>query len=145
MKNKRLLISFFVTIAAIAAIASTYNTVPSILLKPSGAVQVFNAEAVTTGEGSQQVQLLQKGNDTVPSLSVEILFSGAPGTFSIAVQEANTDTAGAYQTISACTATTANASNYARIDCPAIHANFARVFVTAQPSNVVNTSATITR
>lgn len=70
--------------------------------------------------------------------SVEIVWSGAPGSISVQLQVADTDVDAAYiQEGSAIT--TVNAGNVSRAEFPDVVARFARIYVATLPNNVTAT------
>lgn len=113
---------------------------------PGDTVVVFNAESLSTNGAS--IAVVPSGpyeQRSQADISVEVSFSGAPGAFEIDIQSADTDTANAYivePTVG--TITTVNTGNYARVELP-VRARFVRLFVKAQPANVVTCTAKITR
>ena len=126
------------------AYSSTGNRV--VLCCPGDSQVVWNAESPLTSTASQQVALSQVQSETNISASVEILFSGAPGTFSITIQTADTDVDAAYTALSSASPiTTVNTGNYASYQLTSLRCNFMRLYMTTAPSNSVTTTATITR
>lgn len=123
------------------AYSSTGNRVA--LYQPGDAQVVWNAESPATNAASQQVALYQDQAQPSVGVSIEIKFSGTPGTFSIQPQVADTDTDAAY-VAQGSPVTTVNTGNYALLQITGIKANFMRLFMTDDPSNSVTTTATIT-
>jgi hypothetical protein len=116
------------------------------LYQPGDSQKVWSAESPATGSASQQVALGQTDAQSSQSASVEVTFSGTPGTFTITIQTADTDTNAAYTNYAGTgTITTVNSGNYASVQLVNLRCNFIRLIMTAAPSNVVTTTATITR
>lgn len=122
-----------------------YSAGNEAALQPGEQFAVFNGEALTTGTASRAVTLVpdRGGDDGMAGLSFEVGFSGAPGTFTLQPQVADTDVDAAYIAIGS-TITTVNAGSYARQELNT-NARFARVFVTLQPANAVTATVKITR
>lgn len=96
---------------------------------------------------SEAVNLESQAGDAPPSVSVEILFNGAPGAGeSIAIQEAETDADGFYITPSNTTYTinAFNANNAARADLSPTGGKFMRINRT-RGANAVGCTVKITR
>lgn len=105
----------------------------------------WQAESPVAGTASVAYQLQRvQGNSYPWGCAVEVTFSGAPGTFEVDVQAAETDTDASY--ISVATITAVNASNVGRADLtPAIFfGKFVRLFHKTFP-NAVTTTALVTR
>jgi hypothetical protein len=112
---------------------------------------VFSAEALVTGEFSQQLQvptgLAQKG------IRVELDFSADPGAYEIDVMEADTDQSGAaeYQQVpvggamSTRTAGPNGANTHQSSDQIPVAGQFVCLYVKAQPANPCTCTARITR
>ena len=126
------------------AYSSTGNRVA--LYQPGDSYAVWNAETPLTNAASVAVALGQLDGQDSQSASVEVVFSGTPGTFSINVQTADTDVDAAYTDLTtAPTITTVNAGQYASVQLTELRCNFMRLFMTTQTSNPVTLIATITR
>ena len=100
--------------------------------------------AGSPGVSSIAVQLERQKSSSYPfGFAIEILFSGAPGTFEVDVQGAEQD-----QNISYCLLgtkiTTVNGSNVARFEGVSLYPKFVRVNVPTM-GNAVNMTALITR
>ncbi len=107
------------------------------------AITVWSAESPATNAASQQVALGQGQSQDTVAVSIEINFSGAPSTFSIQPQVADTDVDAAY-VAQGSPITTVNTGQYALLQITGIRANFMRLFMTDDPANSVTTTATIT-
>lgn len=116
-----------------------------------GGVTLWNADtqaAVTASPFSLAVAVpTQPYTNGQKKVSIEIHFSGAPGTFSIQVQDADTDITGAYASIPFGGATpgvvsTVNSSNYARVELN-IDGSFLRLNMATPPSNNVAVTAQV--
>lgn len=129
------------------AYAASTASNPITCANPGDAVKVFNAESLTTGESSQALALSpSRFGENTKYISVELVFSGAPGTFTIDVQEADTDADGNYAKVgTSITTVTSPSTVTAILDNIQISARFVRLHVTAAPSNSVTAIATITR
>ena len=127
------------------AYSSTGNRV--VLCAPGDSQAVWSTETPLTNAASVAVALGQLDGQDSQSASVEVVFSfGTPGTFSINVQTADTDTDAAYTDLTtAPTITTVNTGQYASVQLTELRCNFMRLFMTAQTSNSVTLTATITR
>lgn len=113
---------------------------------PGDQVTVWSAEAPVTGAASVAVNVAGVYENVVPSISVEIFFSATPGAFEVDVQDADTDTAVAYQSITNAALTTVNAVGfYARYELAPFKGRFVRLLMKTQPANAVNITARITR
>lgn len=116
-------------------------------------VAVWNAEALTTGEFSQALNLAGGGNtDTAGGefVRVSIVFSGAPGAFTIEIQTSDTDTPNSYtnEPFGGATPgqiTTVGANNSVSVSLEPIVARFIRLYCVTQPANAVTATATIMR
>src|SRR5262249_7527839 len=105
-------------------------------------------ETPTPGNGttaaSQQLALNSTSQKTGTPFSVDIKFSGAPGTTEIDVQVAEVDTDTSYQTISNGNITTFDSTNNtAHLDAPWVTARFVRLLMRAR-GNSVSVVASIT-
>ena len=118
----------------------------AVLLRCGEQLTLWNNQVITAGTTTSlavQVEWIKSGFFFVPKLSVEIVFSGAPGTFEIDVQYAETDTGNNY-IASTTTITTVNSNNVARWDLPAgFFPKYARLFAKTFP-NAVTANAIIT-
>jgi hypothetical protein len=120
---------------------------PISAIYPGDQQVVWNAEQPTSGTSSVEVAIGNAYGGFDPGLRLDLLFSGNPGAFSIALATADQDVDGAYVTLqTAITSSTATSGvYYARAEYPNIRASFARVVVTTQTGNAVNLTATISR
>lgn len=129
--------------------------VPITCLYPGDSVDVFSAESVTTGERSQALALSNNLSGALSPLSVDLIFSAAPGNFTFNVTFAAKDTAADYALpLSTTTPTTTwqitqadlDPNNQAvHVDLPYVNARFVSIYVALQPANAVNVTATIKR
>lgn len=102
----------------------------------------WNNEAVAVGAASQEVAVAIIANGAVAnSLSAEIVFAGAPGTFEVDLQTSDTDNANDFVKLSSVNAVSAN--NVARIETTPVAANFARLVMVAL-GNAVNVTGKLT-
>jgi hypothetical protein len=115
---------------------------------------VWNAETPLTGARSQAVNIQVQGgpNDSAGGSYVSIrgTFSGAPGTFSLQVQTADTDVDADYVSetfggASPGVVTTVNSNNSFSVELIPIAARFIRLLMATQTSNSVTLTATISR
>jgi predicted RecA/RadA family phage recombinase len=127
------------------------NTNPGVYAGPGQApllrcgeqITVWQAQGILAGTTTSlavQVEWLKSGFFYVPKLSVELVASGAPGTFEVDVQFAETDKDANY--ISNSTLINAvNTSNVARWDLPAgFFPRYARLFAKTWPNPVTITA-----
>jgi hypothetical protein len=104
-------------------------------------------EAVVASQASIAVNLQPSESNSPPMVSVEGRFSAAPGSFSVQVQEADTDADGYYITPTNAnyTVTAVGATNQAfRIDLSPTGGKFMRILL-ASLTNAVNFSCKLTR
>ena len=125
------------------AYSSTGNR---IVLYPGDAQTVWSAEKPATGTSSQQVALSPNPATNSSAISVQLTFSGDPGTFEVDVQEADApDVDGSYNLIStSAKITSVNSAFVGRLDLTGIRADFIRLNMENDPSNNVSVTATIT-
>jgi hypothetical protein len=121
-------------------LANVYNFSPAIALAPGQSTQVWNAETPTPGNGtsaaSQQVSI-SVVNGPSTGFNAQGYFSGAPGTFEIDVQTADTDSDTAYQTVNNGAVTTVDGVNQTwRLDCGTCNARFVRLLMRSRTNNV---------
>ena len=124
-----------------------YGTAPHVpaIYAPGDSYTVWSAESPATNAASQQVAIAESVTGS-QNVSVEIQFSAAPGTFSVTIQTADTDVAGAYTTYSGASPIIAvNSGFYASYQLVDLRCNFIRLFMTDDPSNGVTVTAKITR
>jgi hypothetical protein len=125
-----------------------YNNSTPIFLGVGQSATVWNAETPIPGTGnnsaSQQVGLTALSSRAGTPFSVDGKFSGAPGTFEVDVQVANTDSDANYQTCSNCNITTVDSTNNTfHLDAVLVNARFARLLMRSR-GNSVNITATFT-
>ncbi len=105
---------------------------------------LFDNEAVAAGTASVAFMLERQKSASYPlGFAVEVSFSGAPGTFEVDVQGAETDKASNYVQLGT-GLTAVNANNVARFEGNAFYPKFVRVLVKTL-TNAVNTTAILTR
>jgi hypothetical protein len=108
-----------------------YNSQPMQAVYPGDSANVFNAEAPLANQSSIALNLPVKDADQPPYISVELLFSAAPGVFEFDIQEADTDTDDAYITVPAVgqitTAQAGAVKSVARVDLVPLKAKFVRL------------------
>jgi hypothetical protein len=124
-----------------------YNTNTSVFpinaVYPGDQILLFNAEQPATPQASVQVALANAyENAATQSVSVEILFSGTPGAFSLQPQVADTDADAFY--VAEGSAITAVTNNFARVEFPNIKTRFFRVLLSSR-TNAVNLTVKLTR
>lgn len=115
-------------------------TIPTALY-PGDSSLSFNAEAVTAPKAGERVALGKPYNTGIVYVGVELHFSGAPGAFEVDLQEADTDTANAYQLVGSISAVDSN--NYARGDFQ-VTGLFCRPYVKTL-TNAVNVTVKLTQ
>lgn len=115
-------------------------------IKPGDSKTVWSAESPATGAASEAVALDPGRFEGEQRLSVEVSFSGDPGTTTISLQTADTcvDAAFVTEVSGAISNTDLNAGFYGRLEL-AVKARFARLIMTNDPSNSVTTTAKISR
>jgi hypothetical protein len=124
---------------------STNLPLQSIYPGGVGAV-VWSVERPLTNAVSLAVVMALLPDNNPGAVSFEVKFAGAPGTFEIDIQEADTDEDAAYTSIANAIISSVNGGNYGRYDLTAIRAKFLRAFMKTQTSNAVNiTLAKFTR
>lgn len=83
----------------------------------SGTAYIPAVLVLETSPGAGQAFAINKPNMTGPTLvRAELLFSGAPGTFEVDIQEADSNTDTAFTTPAGAVITAVNGSNYASLD-----------------------------
>jgi hypothetical protein len=117
----------------------------AIPLSPGDQGTAFSAESLVTGTASVTFYLGEPKTNGPKTVSVEILFSGAPGTFQLDVQSADTDTATAYQNVASATVTAVDTNNRARVELYPFVGKYLRIMPTDDPSNVVTATIKVTR
>ncbi len=108
-------------------------------LNPGSSVDVFSAEAVTTGERSQAVSLSNYWQGGNTPMSVDLVFNQAPGAFTINVTFAAKDVAADYalpdQTFQLTAVNLDPNNNAVHFDCPFSNARFCSLYVASAPAN----------
>ena len=118
----------------------------------SGATQLPVQDGNVTGEqpaapqASIAVNLQSSETNSPPMVCVEGLFSGAPGAFSVQIQEADTDADAFYTTPSAAayTVTAVGTNQQFRVDLSPTGGKFLRVLLSSR-TNAVNLTCKISR
>lgn len=147
---RQILAVIFAILASTNALAMpVYNaTTPAPQLGTGNAVNVWFNETPTPGNGttaaSQQLSLNSTSQKANTPFSVDIKFSGAPGTSEIDVQVAAQDSDTNYQTCNGCNITTFDSTNFtAHLDGWAVNAKFVRLLMRTR-GNSVTVTATVT-
>ena len=105
---------------------------------------LWNNETVAAGTASIAFQIERVNRSFYPwGISLEIFFSGAPGTFEVDLQDADIDMDSHYVTVDAIS-TGMNASYVTRIELPSFYAKYVRVKLVTL-TNPVNMSVLLTR
>ena len=105
---------------------------------------VWNGEALSQGNSSQQVALAPSASDSLVAFSAEVSCSTAPTTATFDLQISNTDADADYQTVS--NVTIATPAKTGRIDnASGYNARFARLQLSALTGSVGNVTANINR
>ena len=113
------------------------------LINPNKQAFLWNAESVPTGTASIAFQLERQKSAFYPfGVSYELRFSGAPGTFQVDIQHADTDTDAAYVTMNSISAV--NTNNAARVELPSCYTKYVRAKVVTL-TNAVTTTMQVTR
>ena len=128
---------------------------PITALYPGASVDVFSAEAVTNAERSQAVALSNYPIGSGTQLSLDLVFSGAPGAFTFNITFAAKDVAADYAmplatetplTTWQVTQADLDPVNQAvHVDLPFVNARFVSLYVVAAPANSVTVTATLKR
>lgn len=118
----------------------------------SGQARLLNAnhqyfalqdQLAVAGQASVAFQLERQKSAAYPfGYSVEVTFSGAPGTFEVDLQHADTDTDASYVTQAALSAV--NSSNVARYEMAVCFTKFVRILVKTI-TNAVNITVEVSR
>jgi len=120
-----------------------YNSVPARLINANKEYFALQNQAGAAGQSSVAFILERQKSAFYPfGYSVEISFSGPPGTFEVDLQHADTDTDASYVTQAA--VSSVNASNVARYEMAICFTKFVRVKV-ATLTNNVNITVKVTR
>ena len=119
----------------------TYSNVvpPSSIGFGDSAVVIAPTDTLSATFKSAQVALQHGYIGAQQRLSVEIVFSGAPGTFAVNLQTADTDVDANYL-LEGTAISAVNANNVARLEVPQVVANFARLVFTALGNSVTATA-----
>lgn len=128
-------------------------SLPITHLGPGDTGLAWAAETPLVATASQAFGINPGGTpfgSSAQSVSVEVFFNAAPGTFSIQIQTADTDVDSAYQSeaFGGNTPGVINAAtnNYARVELSPIKAKFIRLLMATAPSNAsISTTAKISR
>jgi hypothetical protein len=128
---------------------------PITALYPGASVDVFSAETVTSGERSQALALSNYPLGSGNPISLDLVFSGAPGAFSFNITFAAKDVAADYAVplatetpLTTWTVTQAmldSVNNAVHVDLPYVNARFVSLYVTSAPANSVTVTATLKR
>ena len=89
---------------------------------------------------SAQVALAPAFSSGKTRVSVEIVWSAAPGAISVQLQTADTDIDAAYTQEGATAITAVNSGNVTRAEFPDVVAKFARILIATLPNNVTATA-----
>lgn len=121
------------------------NAAPLQAIYPQGLpAVVWNAETPALGTKSLAVAIGHYNDNAVPNISVVLLFSAAPGTFEIDVQEADEDIDTSYVSNANGAITAVNTNNAARLELQT-RARFVRLIVKTVIQNAVTLIAKIAR
>lgn len=128
-----------------------YNAIsPPPTLNPGDSITVFYQERPLSATYSQQVSIPNVNTQPDASISLEFTWPTDPGAFNYQIQDADTDTTDAYQTIpTAGTVTSAVAGpggTYgARVELSPYKARFLRIYVNTQTANNVKGTVKVSR
>lgn len=112
---------------------------------PGTSPKLFNAEQPAVPQAGQQVAIGPGATSQDVNLSVEGFFSGAPGTFELDVQTADTDSDQFYENVPGAGVIIAvDSNNHFRAELPNIVAKFARPYLRTR-TNAVNLTVWFTR
>lgn len=118
---------------------------------PENTYLLFNAEALTTGEFSQQVHIPPNPvGGAQAGIRLQIDFSAAPGAFELYVMECDDDTQGAAEYAQVpvggdITAVNPGSATQATTDLLPFQGQFLCLYVKTQPGNAVTCTARATR
>ena len=118
---------------------------------PQNVYKLFDGEAVTTGEYSQQLAVPPGPVGSSPvTLRFTIDFSAAPGAFEIWIMESDNDAGGTgeYAQIPVAgviTAVNSGSTTQATVDLSPFIGSFLCLYVKTQPANAVNVTARVAR
>jgi hypothetical protein len=130
---------------------SAYNSVsPAPTLSPGESYNVFNSERPLSATYSQQLYIANSSLQPNVSISVELSWPSNPGAFNYQIQDSDTDTTDAYQTIpTSGTVTSAvvgpSGAYYARVELSPFRGRYVRIYVNTQTANVVSGTVKVTR
>jgi hypothetical protein len=120
------------------------GTAQAALIRDNQQKYLWNNETVAVGEASIAFQIERVNRTFYPwGISLEIFFSGNPGSFEVDLQDADIDQDSHYVTVDAITSGL-NASYVTRIELPSFYAKYVRVKLVTL-TNLVNTSVLLTR
>ena len=111
---------------------------PSSIGPGDNASAILPTDTLSATFKSAQVALQHTYAGTQQRLSVEIVFSGNPGTFTLNLQTADTDVDANYQNEG--TAISSVTNNVARLELNQVVANFARLVFSALQNSVTATA-----
>jgi len=111
---------------------------PSSIGAGDSFIAISPTDTLSASFKSAQVALQHTYAGTQQRLSVEIVFSGAPGTFQVNLQTADSDVDANYQTEGSNITTAPN--NVARLEVNQVVANFARLIFSALGNSVTATA-----
>lgn len=113
--------------------STTSPTATPTAMDVGDSILLFNAETITLPEASVAFTPSLSRPNPAPAFTFEVLFNGAPGAFTLVIQEADTDADAFYITPSnsAYTLTTVSANQVVRSDLIPFGGRFGRVQFTA--------------
>lgn len=115
------------------------------LLYENSSGWLWQNETVAVGASSRGFELRRERGASYPfGFSVEVQFFAAPGTFTVALQTADTDVDGNYVTLGSLTTGGLNANNVGRIEVNNAWCKYVRLNMVAL-GNAVSVSAKLTR
>jgi len=116
-------------------------------LNPGDQVKLWDAENPLSGAKSMAVALSpQRFGESNKGISIQLVFSAAPGAFTYDIEASNTDVDTDYVKIgTSITAVTSPSTVAALVDNIATTAKYIRLIATLQNANGVNVTATISR
>lgn len=113
--------------------------VPSSIVRGDLQIVWVTADGnLTSGTKTQRVALAELPNGAAKKLSIQIIFSGAPGVISLQPQTSDTDNDADYQSEGSALAAVGN-NNEVRAEFPSITAKFARLLATTVTNAVTAT------
>jgi hypothetical protein len=114
------------------------SVLPSSIGFGDGATVINSSDTLSASFKSAQVALQHGYSGSQQRLSVEVVFSGSPGTFTLNLQTADTDADANYQNEGANITSVTN--NVARLEVSQVVANFARLVFSALQNSVTATA-----